>query len=628
MTATESPLPISTAIEVAEPARGLPRRRVVLSFALGIAMVLALAAGGVLAYENAHVGKVATGVHLGSVDLSGLTREEAAVRLSAAYAGFATGSLVVGSSAGDVTVTYGELGRKADVDRMLDVAFGVGRTGGPLERVVGEIRTLIRGQEIAPTVTFDRAALHAAIAKLAAGIDRPATSASAVLGSSGFIATPAVEGRTVDQAAAEAAIVAGLDGIDAPSQTRIELTVATLAPPVDDIGAGIAISRATRLAQSVVLAQEKDSWVIPEATVRGWVTFGTWPDGSYGPLADAAKVQASLQAMAPKVNRAPVSASFLVGKDNVVVGVTPARDGRALDVAGTVPLVEAALITRAKLGTDPKTPIVPAVTSVAPVLTTAEATKAAPLMKAISSWTTIYVPGSHNGYGANISIPAMAIDGTVLAPGERFSFWKTVGEVSLAKGYTLGGAIVDGHSVEGKTIGGGICSTSTTIFNAALRAGLEMGARANHYYYISRYPKGLDATVFITDGGGAQDMTFRNDTNYPILIRAYANSRAGIVRFTLYSVPTGRTVAFTNPIVKNYLPGYTVTQNTTSLAPGVRSQVEYAADGQDVWVTRFVRDASGKVIHTDNYYSHYARMIGVILVGQAPAPAPVPAPTP
>ena len=64
-----------------------------------------------------------------------------------------------------------------------------------------------------------------------------------------------------------------------------------------------------------------------------------------------------------------------------------------------------------------------------------------------------------------------------MAPGAKFNFWKSVGEVSLAKGYKLGGAIINGHSVEGKTIGGGICSTSTTLFNAALRAGFDMGAR-------------------------------------------------------------------------------------------------------------------------------------------------------
>ena len=98
--------------------------------------------------------------------------------------------------------------------------------------------------------------------------------------------------------------------------------------------------------------------------------------------------------------------------------------------------------------------------------------------------------GAHNGFGANITIPSMAINGTVVAPGEWFSYWKTVGEVSLAKGYKLGGAIIDGHSVEGKSIGGGICSSSTTLFNAALRAGLQMGAAEEPLLLHQPLPEG------------------------------------------------------------------------------------------------------------------------------------------
>ena len=153
------------------------------------------------------------------------------------------------------------------------------------------------------------------------------------------------------------------------------------------------------------------------------------------------------------------------------------------------------------------------------------------------------------------------------------------------------------------------------LFNAALRAGFQMGARKNHFYYIARYPKGLDATVYISDGGGVQDMTWRNDSPYPVLIRAFAVP--GIVRFTLYSIPTGRHVSFTAPKVRNYQPSTTVIQYTTSLPPGVHSQIEYEAAGFDAWVTRTVRDKAGRLIHHDTYYSHYARVVGVILVGKS-----------
>jgi hypothetical protein len=59
----------------------------------------------------------------------------------------------------------------------------------------------------------------------------------------------------------------------------------------------------------------------------------------------------------------------------------------------------------------------------------------------------------------------------------------------------------------------------------------------------------------------------------------------------------------------------------------VSERVEYPVDGKDVWVTRTVKDAAGTVIHQETYYSHYARITGIVEVGIAPAPPP-PAPEP
>ena len=571
------------------------------------------AVGTILAYEQSYTGKVAAGVSIGGVQVAGLTRNEAAAKLDAAFASVGTGAVTVQAATGDTTLTYAQLGRRPDVDAMLDAAFAVGRTGNPLERVVEESRTALNRVDVAPLVTIDQSILEASVAALAAKVDRQPVAAIVTPATDGFIDTPAQWGREVDQAAMVATISDALASPDAPAALAIPLEVAPVAPAVTDVDAMIARSRANRMIAPVVLTHDKDHWTIPDTTVRTWLTFGSWPDGTYGPLADTVKIEAAVQALSKKIDQKAVSASFYTGKSGGVVGVKAGKTGRKLDVPGTITAVQGLLVGRAATGTEPGVPVVPALAISQPTLTTEEAEKAAPRMRAISTWTTYYASGAHNGFSNNITIPSMAINGTVVAPGEWFSYWKTVGEVSLAKGYRLGGAIIDGHSVEGKSIGGGICSSSTTLYNAAIRAGLQMGARKNHYYYISRYPKGLDATVFKGDGGGVQDMTFRNDTKFPILIRTYA--RPGIVRFTLYSVPTGRHVTFSRPVVKNYVRGYTVYRKTAGLRHGISEAIEYPADGQDVWVTRVVKDKTGKVIHKETIYSHYARMVGVILVG-------------
>ena len=164
-----------------------------------------------------------------------------------------------------------------------------------------------------------------------------------------------------------------------------------------------------------------------------------------------------------------------------------------------------------------------------------------------------------------------------MRPGKTFSFWDRVGEVSLARGYRMGGAIVEGHTQEGVALAGGICSTSTTLFNAALRAGLKMGERSNHYYYITRYPVGLDATVSKTSGGGGQNMTFTNDTHYPILIKSFKTG--GSVTFSLYGIPSGRKVTFSKPIITNYVRATSEIVHVSTLPAGRLVRIEYPDDG-------------------------------------------------
>ena len=127
-------------------------------------------------------------------------------------------------------------------------------------------------------------------------------------------------------------------------------------------------------------------------------------------------------------------------------------------------------------------------------------------------------------------------------------------------------------------LGGGLCSCSTTLFNAALRAGFEMGARRNHAYYIDRYPVGLDATIWV-NGRYTQTMSFTNDSEYPILIRGI--NRSNSVTFTIYGVPDGRQVELSRPRVSNEKEAWTRIEYTTDLPPGQSERVEYPFDGFD-----------------------------------------------
>jgi vancomycin resistance protein YoaR len=127
----------------------------------------------------------------------------------------------------------------------------------------------------------------------------------------------------------------------------------------------------------------------------------------------------------------------------------------------------------------------------------------------------------------NITLAAEAINNKVIFPGETFSFNKTVGIRSKAKGYLPAPIIVRGELSEG--IGGGICQVSSTLFNAADRSGMHIMKRYSHSKRVPYVPPGRDATV----SWYGPDFTFKNNYNQPVLIRAKA--RSGKMSVMLYS---------------------------------------------------------------------------------------------
>ena len=139
-------------------------------------------------------------------------------------------------------------------------------------------------------------------------------------------------------------------------------------------------------------------------------------------------------------------------------------------------------------------------------------------------------PARSTATASNIQIPTAIINGYVVEPGRHCSTTSRSSARSRRPPYTAGAAIIHGHTVEEGVLGGGMCSSSTTLFNAAMRAGLDMQARRNHTYYISRYPVGLDATVWIAGPHSQQTMSFVNDTAVPDPDQGHQPAQQGHVR--------------------------------------------------------------------------------------------------
>jgi vancomycin resistance protein YoaR len=465
-----------------------------------------------------------------------------------------------------------------------------------------------------PRVVFDEAKLAATVEAAAHPLERDPVDATVVAAKAGFQTSPSAEGQSADADAAIALAAAQLSALDAPSRIEVAIPVAVREPSLTTDEAIAGKAAADLVATDLKITDGDNSWTIKGSTIEKWIKVTPTVDGRYIPILQIANVRSGLAPIAAKILQKPIDASFLVAKSGTAFGVTASRNGRALDLDTTMTRVMEALSSRA---TNADVPAVAAVVVVTkPKLSTEEAQKVAPLMKRISTWTTYFPISERNHFGANIWLPAQFINGTVVPPGGTFDFWRVVGPITTARGFGKGGAIINGQTDPQGAIGGGICSCSTTMFNAALRAGMEMHARRNHFYYIDRYPLGLDATVFISSGGAKQTMSWRNDTPYPVLIRGIRtrSGSRGYVRFDIYSVPNGRRVVIGSPTVRNVSRAWDTRVETSTLPKGTTKRIESPVDGKDVWRTVSVYE-NGKLIRQKTYYSHYSRITGVVLVG-------------
>lgn len=145
----------------------------------------------------------------------------------------------------------------------------------------------------------------------------------------------------------------------------------------------------------------------------------------------------------------------------------------------------------------------------------------------LGTFTTRY-DASNKNRSNNIMLASNKIDGTVILPGETFSYNQIVGKRTIDAGYKEAGAYAGGKVVQ--EVGGGICQVSSTLYNAILYANLEVVDRSNHYFETSYVDAGRDATV----SWGTVDFKFKNNRKYPIKVEAV--SKNGVTKISIKGI--------------------------------------------------------------------------------------------
>lgn len=204
----------------------------------------------------------------------------------------------------------------------------------------------------------------------------------------------------------------------------------------------------------------------------------------------------------------------------------------------------------------------------------------------------------------NIALAASKLNGVIIKPGEVFSFDKAVGDISSLSGYKQAYVIENGKTVLGD--GGGVCQVSTTLFRAALNAGLPIVERHQHAYRVGYYEEdsgpGIDAAIYYP----TVDLKFRNDTGHALLIQTNIDYNEQQLTFSLYGTKDpDREVSITTPVVLSTSPAPPpLNQDDPTLPAGQVKQVDFAADGADVYFTRTVTE-NGKTTIYDKFTSNY-----------------------
>ena len=485
-----------------------------------------------------HSGQILPGVRVEGVALGGASRAEAR-RLLAPLAADAAGEpVVLVAEDRRVRIAPREAGYSVDVEETIAHALDSGR-GGPLGGLPATVAGLFGARrDVALAQRVDARRLEQAVASAAGRLGRERIAGEIVIepGTLDITTKAPRSGREVDRAA----LVARLDAV-LRVRPRETIAVPLRTTRVAGRAAVDAVGRAARryLDEPLRLTGAGAPLEVSPGELAGVLALESFEGGRRVRLgAGDARLAALVERLAAERDRparnaqieAPAravtfddkgDASWRPRKADVTIA-SPARSGRVVRRSELANAIEAAIRAGRHELALPIERVEPAVS----------ASAARGVSSLIGTFTTYYVPGQPRV--TNIERIAKAVDGTVVAAGARFSLNAVAGERTEDKGYVEAPFIADGK-IE-PSIGGGVSQLSTTLYNAAYFAGLKLDSHQPHSFFIDRYPAGREATLNFPD----IDLTWTNDTDTPVLIRASTDNNS--VAVSLYGDNDGRRV--------------------------------------------------------------------------------------
>ena len=587
-------------------------------------------------YNLFYIARVWPNTYFGGINLAGEKEAEVRDLVSETLAQVNSESVVLEIDDQKIEIKKSDLGIKFDQEATVERIMRLGRNGNLRDDLATRIKAPFNNEQTSPVYDIDFALLVKSFDNNLSLYEKKAKSATIGFVDGRATIIPEEEGRAIDRLDLVKNLKANLDS---NKSGPIKVVTFNDQPKVNSEGAKAVLGKVEDLTKTrIALKFGFDSWILDQEEMLDFLQF--YPEGQrdgyvakvnlLGPLSvtsitlfdspdpklsvslDGDEIGDFIETIARTIDRKTVDAT-LKFEGGRVLEFTPAADGQELDRQKTRMLLESYVSGERQTEND-KT-----ITINLPVEVTRAKIASSEIntlgIRELIGRGISYFSGSITNRIHNIGLGTSRISGTLVKPGETFSFNGIVGEVSAATGFRQAYVISSGRTVLDD--GGGICQVSSTVFRAALNSGLPIVARTAHAYRVGYYEQrgfkpGFDATVWAP----AVDFKFKNDTDRHILIQATIDYATSKLQVDIYGTGDSRKVIVSEPVLSNQSPPLPDKyQDDPTLPKGVVKQVDFAAPGATSVFTRKVHKGNDLVID-ETFRSNYRPWQAIFLVGK------------
>ena len=536
-------------------------------------------------------GNVYPGTNVHGINLSGMSGAAGETLLRSTFRAMESNAVTYTFEGRTWNAGVADLGMAVDYDAMIEGAMAQGRDGSVADRY---LTLLAEGEErrVPLVIARDDATLASYLAGIATEIETEARNARLIRNGAQVDIRDHVAGRRLDIEQARTATIAA---VSTGRTSTIELTTTPLAPEVTSSQLEAAREEALLLiGEPIIFTYGNDNFPIDSESLTAALVIDR--DGTASLMAE--RIGDRLDEIASAVSTAP--RNVMLGWDDGLYVVEDDVDGLALDRETLAHILTETARSETRTAPLPVTPI----------RAEARADNVDDLgINGHLAYGSSSFAGSSETRATNIVVSANNVSYKLVGPGEFFSFNDLLGPISVDNGFVEGTIILGDWAAS--DLGGGVCQVSTTVFRAALNAGVRFQEWNPHSWRLGFYEAdgsapGLDAAIYQpnTPDEFEKDLIFENPLDSWLLLMMVVDSDT--VYAHLYGKDNGWNVEiFDARVSEPKSIGMPVERENPDLAPGERRKVQNAQPGYVVRVRRKVTDHDGTIISDGDFVSDY-----------------------